>query len=76
MIGVSCNDVERATHLSIRTSLEGSMDARRDAGPDGRRDERRRSEALLAAWVAIVQRLIDFWESKMECGERENGGGE
>lgn len=43
-----------ATHLSMRTSLDGSMDARRDAGPEGRRDERRRSEALRAAGVDMA----------------------
>lgn len=52
-VGLSCNSIECATHLSIRTNLEGSIDARRDAGPDRRREERRRSEALRAAAVDI-----------------------
>ncbi len=34
------------THLSIRTSLEGSIDARREEGSDPAKPEGRRSEGL------------------------------
>lgn len=41
-------------NLSIRMSLEGSMDDLRDAGPEGLRDDKRRSDGLREAAAECI----------------------
>ena len=55
------------THLSIRTSLEGSIDARRDEGSEPPMPDGRRSDGLRdAGFEAILQILwvCSKWKSE------------
>jgi hypothetical protein len=46
----TCRIFRIETHLSIGTSLDGSMDGRREDIPDPRRSEPRRSETDIMLW--------------------------
>ena len=54
------------THLSIGTSLDGSMDGRREDIPDPRRSEARRSESDIMLWR--------WFEDGSERKEKETNG--
>ena len=57
-------------NLSIRMSLDGSMDDLRDAGPEGLRDDKRRSEGRREVVIAECIMMED-WRA-YELNEHDN----